>query len=103
MHLRQALRPCLLALAYLIVQVASVAAQVEFLLQTLPFGDLAPYLSANLNQDLGGGKNFTGFSLTPGVRFFVGWHTYFITGSLYRWTNQKPFEPGLTAVVSRGC
>ena len=91
MHLRQALRPCLLALAYLIVQVASVAAQVEFLLQTLPFGDLAPYLSANLNRDLGGGKNFTGFSLTPGVRFFVGWHTYFITGVIVPMDQPKTF------------
>ena len=67
-----------------------------------PFGDLTPYLSANLNQDLGGGKNFTDFSLTPGVRFFIGWHTYFITGVIVPLTNPKSFEPGLTAVVSRG-
>src|ERR1700740_695901 len=70
--------------------------------ETLPFGDLTPYLSANLNQDLGGGKNFTDFSLTPGIRFFLGWHTYFITGVIVPVTNPKPFEPGLTAVVSRG-
>src|SRR5262249_51745087 len=69
---------------------------------TLPFGDLTPYLSANLNQDLGSGKNFTDFSLTPGVRFFGGWHTYFITGVIVPVTNPKPFEPRLTAVVSRG-
>jgi hypothetical protein len=35
--------------------------------ETLPFGDLTPYLSANLNQDLGGGKNFTDFSFTPSL------------------------------------
>jgi hypothetical protein len=70
--------------------------------EAAPFGDLTPYLSANLNQDLGGGKNFTDFSLTPGVRFFVGWHTYFITGVILPVTNPKSFEPGLTAVVSRG-
>ena len=70
--------------------------------ETLPFGDLTPYLSANVNQDLGSGKNFTDFSLTPGVRFFVGWHTYFIAGVIVPVTNPKPFEPGLSAVVSRG-
>jgi len=66
------------------------------------FGDLTPYLSTNVNQDLGSGKNFTDFSLTPGIRFFVGWHTYFITGVIVPVTNPKSFNPGLTAVVSRG-
>ena len=41
--------------------------------EAAPFGDLTPYLSANLNQFLGGGPNFTFFSLTPGVRFFLGY------------------------------
>jgi hypothetical protein len=68
----------------------------------IPFGDLTPYLSTNVNQDLGSGKNFTDFSLTPGIRFFVGWHTYFITGVIVPVTNPKSFNPGLTAVVSRG-
>ncbi|MBV8452609.1 MAG: hypothetical protein JOZ29_10095 [Deltaproteobacteria bacterium] len=68
-----------------------------------PFGDLTPYLSANLNQFLGGsGTKFTFFSLTPGIRFFLGWHTYFITGVDVPVTNPKPFLPGLTAVLSRG-
>jgi hypothetical protein len=67
-----------------------------------PFGDLTPYLSANLNQFLGSGPAFTNFSLTPGVRFFLGWHTYFITGVDVPVTNPKPFLPGLTAVISRG-
>jgi hypothetical protein len=39
-----------------------------------PFGDLTPYLSANLNQHLGR-SSLTNFSLTPGIRFFLGWHT----------------------------
>jgi hypothetical protein len=68
----------------------------------VPFGDLTPYLSANLNQFLGSGPAFTNFSLTPGVRFFLGWHTYFITGVDVPVTNPKPFLPGLTAVISRG-
>jgi hypothetical protein len=70
--------------------------------EAIPFGDLTPYLSANLNQDLGSRRKFTDFSLTPGFRFFVGWHTYFITGVIVPVTNPKPFDPGLTAVVSRG-
>jgi hypothetical protein len=52
--------------------------------EAAPFGDLTPYLSLNLNQDLGSGKNFTNFSITPGIRFFLGWHTYFIRGSACR-------------------
>lgn len=67
-----------------------------------PFGDLTPYLSANLNQFLGSGSNFTVFSLTPGIRFFLGYHTYFITGVDVPVTNPKPFLPGLTAVLSTG-
>ena len=68
-----------------------------------PFGDLTPYLSANLNQFLGGsGTNLTIFRLTPGVRFFLGYHTYFITGVDVPVTNPKPFLPGLTAVLSTG-
>jgi hypothetical protein len=67
-----------------------------------PFGDLTPYLSANLNQNLGSGSNFTNFSLTPGVRFFLGYHTYFITGVVVPVTNPKPFLPGLTALLSTG-
>jgi hypothetical protein len=70
--------------------------------EAAPFGDLTPYLSANLNQVLGSGRDFTNFSLTPGVRFFLGWHTYFITGVSVPVTNPKPFLPGLTAVLSRG-
>jgi hypothetical protein len=70
--------------------------------EAAPFGDLTPYLSANLNQFLGGGPNYTFFSLTPGVRFFLGWHTYFITGVDVPVTNPRPFLPGLTAVLSRG-
>ncbi|MBV8358078.1 MAG: hypothetical protein JO189_09115 [Deltaproteobacteria bacterium] len=70
--------------------------------EAAPFGDLTPYLSANLNQFLGGGPNYTFFSLTPGIRFFLGWHTYFITGVNVPVTNPKPFLPGLTAVLSRG-
>jgi hypothetical protein len=66
-----------------------------------PFGDLTPYLSANLNQFLGSSA-FTNFSLTPGIRFFLGWHTYFITGVGVPVTNPKPFLPGLTTVLSRG-
>jgi len=67
-----------------------------------PFGDLTPYLSANLNQDLGSGKDFTNFSITPGIRFFLGWHTYFITGVDVPLTNPKSFMPGLTVILSRG-
>jgi len=70
--------------------------------EAAPFGDLTPYLSVNLNQDLGSGTNFTNFSLTPGIRFFLGWHTYFITGVDVPVTNPRPFLPGLTAVLSRG-
>ncbi len=70
--------------------------------EAAPFGDLTPYLSANLNQFLGGGPNFTFFSLTPGVRFFLGYHTYFITGVDVPVTNPKPFLPGLTTVLSTG-
>ena len=70
--------------------------------EAIPFGDLTPYLSANLNQNLGGGSDFTDFSLTPGIRFFVGWPTYFITGVIVPVTNPKSFNPGLTAVASRG-
>jgi outer membrane putative beta-barrel porin/alpha-amylase len=67
-----------------------------------PFGDLTPYLSANLNQDLGSGSNFTNFSLTPGIRFFLGYSTYFITGVVVPVTNPRPFLPGLTTVLSTG-
>ncbi len=67
-----------------------------------PFGDLTPYLSANLNQDLGGSRELTEVILTPGVRFFLGWHTYFIMGVNVPVTNPKPFLPGLTVVISRG-
>ena len=70
--------------------------------EAAPIGDLTPYLSMNLNQFLGSGNNYTNFSLTPGIRFFVGWHTYFITGVIVPVTNPKPFNPGLTVVVSRG-
>jgi len=67
-----------------------------------PFGDLTPYLSGNLRQFLGSGPSYTNFSLTPGTRFFLGWHTYFITGVTVPVTNPKPFLPGVTAVLSRG-
>jgi hypothetical protein len=70
--------------------------------EAAPFGDLTSYLSANLNQVLGSGPDFTNFSLTPGVRFFLGWHTYFITGVVAPVTNPKPFLQGFTAVISRG-
>jgi hypothetical protein len=70
--------------------------------EAAPFGDLTPYLSGNLNQFLGGGPNYTNFSLTPGVRFFLGFHTYFITGVNVPVTNPRPFLPGLTSVISTG-
>jgi hypothetical protein len=70
--------------------------------QAAPFGDLTPYLSLNLNQNLGSSKDFTNFSITPGIRFFLGWHTYFITGVGLPVTNPKPFIPGLTVILSRG-
>ena len=70
--------------------------------EAAPFGDLTPYLSGNLNQFLGSGPAYTNLSLTPGVRFFLGWHTYFITGVPVTVTNPKPFLPGMTAVLSRG-
>jgi hypothetical protein len=63
--------------------------------EAIPFGDLTPYLSANLNQNLGGGSDFTNFSLTPGIRFFVGWHTYFIRESSYQSRTPNPSIPGL--------
>jgi hypothetical protein len=69
--------------------------------ETIPFGDLTPYLSWNLNQFLGR-SSFTNVSLTPGIRFFLGWHTYFITGVGVPVTNPKPFLPSATAVISRG-
>ena len=37
-----------------------------------PFGDLTPYLSANLNQALGSRPNLANVSLTPGIRSFLG-------------------------------
>lgn len=67
-----------------------------------PFGDLTPYLSANLNQDLGSGHDYTNFSLTPGIRSFLGLHTYFIIGVPLPLTNPRPFLPGLVAVWSTG-
>jgi hypothetical protein len=70
--------------------------------EAAPFGDLTPYLSANLNQFLGGGPNYTFFSLTPGVRFFLGWHTYFIAGVTTPVTNPKPYLPGTSVILSRG-
>ena len=70
--------------------------------EAAPFGDFTPYLSANLNQDLGSGSNFTNFNLTPGVRFFLWYHTYFITGVEVPVTNPRPFLPGLTTVLSTG-
>jgi hypothetical protein len=70
--------------------------------EAAPFGDLTPYLSANLNQNLGGSREQTEFILTPGIRFFLGWHTYFILGLNVPVTNPKPFIPGLTVVLSRG-
>jgi hypothetical protein len=70
--------------------------------EAAPFGDLTPYLSANLNQNLGGSRELTEVILTPGIRFFLGWHTYFITGVNVPVTNPKPFLPGLTIVLSRG-
>ncbi len=69
--------------------------------EAAPFGDLTPYLSANLNQFLGR-SSFTNFSLTPGIRFFLGWHTYFITGVGVPVTNPRPFLPSTTVVISRG-
>lgn len=70
--------------------------------EAAPFGDLTPYLSANLNQDLGSRRDLTNVTLTPGIRFFLGWHTYFIMGVNVPVTNPKPFIPGLTVVISRG-
>jgi hypothetical protein len=71
--------------------------------ETLPVGDFTPYLSMNLNQNLGGSAiDYTNLSLTPGMRFFLGFHTYFITGVDVPVTNPRPFLPGLTAVVSTG-
>jgi outer membrane putative beta-barrel porin/alpha-amylase len=70
--------------------------------EATPFGDLTPFLSANLNQDFGSGTNFTNFSLTPGIRFFLGWHTYFITGVIVPVTHPRTFLPGLTTVLSTG-
>jgi hypothetical protein len=67
-----------------------------------PFGDLTPYLAANVNQDLGASRDLTELILTPGVRFYLGWHTYFIMGLNVPVTNPKPFIPGLTVVLSRG-
>jgi hypothetical protein len=69
--------------------------------EAAPFGDLTPYLSWNLNQFLGR-SSFTNVSLTPGIRFFLGWHTYFITGVGVPVTNPKPFLPSATVVISRG-
>lgn len=40
--------------------------------EAAPFGDLTPYLSANLNQNLGGSRELTEVVLTPGIRFFLG-------------------------------
>jgi hypothetical protein len=68
--------------------------------EATPFGDLTPYLSANLNQDLGSGSNFTNFSLTPGVRFFLGYHVYSITGVIVPVTKPRAFLPGVTTVIN---
>jgi len=68
--------------------------------EATPFGGLTPYLSANLNQDLGSGSNFTNFSLTPGVRFFLGWHTHSITGVIIPLTKPRAFLPGVTTVIN---
>ena len=70
--------------------------------EAAPFGDLTPYLSANLSQALGGNRQTTQVTLTPGVRFFLGWHTYFIMGVNVPVINPRPFLPGLTVVISRG-
>jgi hypothetical protein len=69
--------------------------------EAAPFGDLTPHLSANLNQDLGSRRDLTNVTLTPSIRFFLGWHTYFIMGVRVPVTNPKPFIPGLTVVISR--
>jgi hypothetical protein len=69
--------------------------------EAAPFGDLTPYLSANLDQDFGSRPTLTNVSLTPGIRSFLGWHTYFIAGVEVPVTNPKPFNPGLTLIISR--
>jgi hypothetical protein len=66
-----------------------------------PLGDLTPYLSANLNYHLGSGRN-RNFSLTPGIRSFLGHNTYFISGVGLPLTKPTSFLPGLTVLLSTG-
>ncbi len=67
-----------------------------------PLGDLTPYVSMTLSQDIGNGPDTTTFSVTPGIRTYLGWSTYFITGVEIPVTHPEPFDWRLTAVVSIG-
>jgi hypothetical protein len=67
-----------------------------------PLGDFTPYVSLNLIQNIGKGPNTTTFSVTPGIRTYLGWSTYFISGIEVPVTHAKPFDWRLTAVVSIG-
>ena len=67
-----------------------------------PLGNFTPYVSLNLYQNVGSGPDTTTFSVTPGIRTYLGWTTYFISGVEIPVTNPDPFEWRVTAVLSKG-
>lgn len=70
--------------------------------ESAPLGDLTPYVAMNLYQDIGNELDTTTFSVTPGIRTYLGWSTYFITGVEIPVTHPEPFDWRLTAIVSNG-
>jgi hypothetical protein len=56
----------------------------------------------NLLQNIGNGPDTTTFTFTPGIRTYLGWSTYFISGVEVPVTDPKPFDWRLTAVMSIG-
>lgn len=67
-----------------------------------PLGDFTPYVSLNLIQNIGNGPDTTTFSATPGIRTYLGWSTYFISGLEVPVTHPKPFDWRITGVLSYG-
>ena len=70
--------------------------------ESAPLGDFTPYVAMNLYQDIGNGQDTTTFSVTPGIRTYLGWSTYFITGVDIPVTHPEPFDWRLTGIVSIG-
>jgi len=64
--------------------------------------DFTPYAAFNYLQRFGNGLDSSFFRVTPGIRSFVGWGTYFIVGYEIPVTGPRPFDQRLTFILSKG-